>query len=167
MPSTAAQTFTIGLVHREATRVAALLRDPEVTSIHVVATPEEMPVTEALEIVARLRTDLGLPLGRIFLNRCRQTPPTGAGALVARLAGAAGPAGATLDGVPAETLIEGLRLAATRALAWDPIQRRSHARLASGTQAEVVTLPLLVAEEFGIHEVEQLATFVAAGGGEG
>jgi len=37
MPGTAAQAFSSGLVHREATRVESLLKDPARSCIHVVA----------------------------------------------------------------------------------------------------------------------------------
>jgi len=157
MPGTAAQTFSTGLVHREATRVEALLKDASQTAVHVVAIPEEMPVTEALEIVAKLRSELGLPLGRLFLNRCRDALPAGAGELVERLRAAEAPRNDSFGGVAASTLLEGIRIAADRALAWDPVQRRSAERLVQGTKADVVRLPLLVAEEFGIQEVERLA----------
>ena len=55
MPTAAARTFTSGLVHREALRVEALLKDRDCTAVHVVATPEDMPLTEAGQIVERLR----------------------------------------------------------------------------------------------------------------
>lgn len=166
MPSTAAQTFTIGLVHREATRVEALLKDPETTAVHVVAIPEEMPVTEALEIVAKLRADLTLPLGRVFLNRCRPSLPPDAVPLAGRLAGASAPPDGSIGGVPAAVLLDGLRTAAARAAAWEPIQQRSMERLATESKSRVVALPLLITDEFGIREVEQLATLVGHGDDE-
>ena len=160
MPGTAAQTFTVGLVHREATRVEALLKDAAETAVHVVAIPEEMPVAEALEIVAKLRNDLQLPLGRVFLNRCREELPAGAAEFAERLGTIRAPADASFNGVPASTLVDGVRTAVDRALAWDSVQRRSVEMLTQGCQAEIVRLPLVVAEEFGLQEVEGLAALI-------
>lgn len=64
MPAAAAATFTGGLVHREAEVNARLLADPAITAIHVVATPEELPVAEAEQVIARLRA-----LGATSLRR--------------------------------------------------------------------------------------------------
>jgi anion-transporting ArsA/GET3 family ATPase len=161
MPSTAAQTFRAGLVHREATRVEGLLRNPAVTAVHVVAIPEEMPVSEALEIIGRLSGDLQLPLGRVFLNRCRAAVPSDAFALTARLRAATAPCDLAIHGVTGERLLEGLLTAAERALAWDPVQRSAIERLRAAQDSSVVSLPLLVAEEFGAREVELLATRIA------
>jgi anion-transporting ArsA/GET3 family ATPase len=160
MPGTAAQTFGSGLVHREAARVQSLLKDPERCEVHVVALPEEMPVTEAVQIVDRLRAELGLPLGRLFMNRCRQEPPAGAAALTDALAGADASSCDDVAGFSAATVLQGIRLAAMRHLAWHALQQRSLERLERETGVPVVSLPLVVAEEFGLHEVEQLADAV-------
>ena len=55
---------------REQTRwVAELLADPLVTAVNVVTTPEEMPVSETIELVARLRAEVEVPLGVVVVNR--------------------------------------------------------------------------------------------------
>jgi anion-transporting ArsA/GET3 family ATPase len=55
---------------RDQTRwVAELLADPEVTAVNIVTTPEEMPVTETIELVARLRAEVDVPLGSVIVNR--------------------------------------------------------------------------------------------------
>ena len=76
MPAATAAAFAGGRVHGEAEVNAALLRDPGTTAIHVVATPEDMPLAEAAEVIARLRTH-GLPLGAVLVNQCRPAPPSG------------------------------------------------------------------------------------------
>jgi anion-transporting ArsA/GET3 family ATPase len=162
MPGTAAQTFTSGIVHRESARVEALLKDPARTEVHVVAAPEEMPVTEAVQIVERLRADLKLPLGRLYVNRCRSAAPPGAAELLEALEKADVSTCADVGGFDADVVLEGIRLAATRALAWEPIQARSIERLERETAVEAVRLPLLVTEEFGLREVERLADEIEA-----
>jgi anion-transporting ArsA/GET3 family ATPase len=166
MPGAAAQTFGRGLVHREAARVQALLKDAERCEVHVVALPEEMPVTEAVQIVERLRADLELPLGTLFMNRCRAQPPVGAAELAGSLAAADGSGCEEVGGFPGAAVLEGLHLAATRQLAWYGVQQRSLERLERETGAPAVRLPLLVAEEFGLREVERLADVIDETRGE-
>ena len=55
---------------RDQTRwVSELLGDPDVTAVNIVTTPEEMPVTETIELVARLRAEVDVPLGAVIVNR--------------------------------------------------------------------------------------------------
>jgi anion-transporting ArsA/GET3 family ATPase len=49
--------------------VADLLADPHVTAVNIVTTPEEMPVTETIELTARLRAEVEAPLGVVIVNR--------------------------------------------------------------------------------------------------
>jgi len=46
MPQAARETFGVGLVQREATRIVELLRDRRTTAVHLVTLAEEMPVAE-------------------------------------------------------------------------------------------------------------------------
>ena len=46
-----------------------LLSDPLITGAVVVATPEEMPVTETLELVDRLETETQVPLSAVVVNK--------------------------------------------------------------------------------------------------
>ncbi len=49
--------------------VAELIADPLVTAVNLVTTPEEMPVTETIELAARLRAEVEVPLGAVIVNR--------------------------------------------------------------------------------------------------
>jgi anion-transporting ArsA/GET3 family ATPase len=49
--------------------VADLIADPHVTAVNIVTTPEEMPVTETIELVARVRAEVEVPLGVVIVNR--------------------------------------------------------------------------------------------------
>jgi anion-transporting ArsA/GET3 family ATPase len=46
-----------------------LLADPALTALNVVTSPEEMPVNETIELVARAREELNVPLGVVIVNR--------------------------------------------------------------------------------------------------
>jgi len=148
MPQAAAATFRSGLVHRESNRVAALLRDTTTTAVHVVATPEEMPLAEAADIVARLRGELSLPLGSVYVNRCRSVPPAGIEAGIAKLQEAD-------DGRYARLLTT-----VRRRLSWTSIQEEGIAALERRIGQSSVRLPDLVAVEFGVEELERLAQSV-------
>src|SRR5206468_3321591 len=69
MPQAARETFGVGLVQREATRIVELLHDRRTTAVHVVTLAEEMPVAETLEARAQLAGALDLPLGHVIVNR--------------------------------------------------------------------------------------------------
>lgn len=165
MPSAAAATFQSGLVHREAVRVQSLLSDPSRTCVHVVATPEEMPVTEACAIVARLRDELHLPLGTLFVNRCRPAPPPDVEGALERLRDFALRDEAVASG-DADALRGLLREAAESALGWHEVQETAIARLEATTGLAAARLPFLVREEFALAEAGELAALLvgAAGG---
>ncbi len=150
MPQAAAATFKSGLVHRESDRVASMLRDGSVTEVHVVARPEDMPLVEATEIIERLRGDLALPLGRLFVNRCRKPAPRDIGESLARL-------GVQAD--PTHTLFFQTM---QRAVSWLGIQENGIGMVEERLGIATVRLPNLVAVEFGMPEIRRLAAEVSA-----
>ncbi len=121
MPAAAARAFGAGLVHREAAVNAALLRDRAICRVHVVATPEEMPVREALQVVAALAA-LDVPLGAVIVNQCRPVAPAGIDAAIARLEGE-------------------LAAIARRARGWERIQERGVAVLEAESGCRALRLP--------------------------
>ena len=46
-----------------------ILDDPVRTGLVIVTTPEEMPVTESLELVQKVRADTGVDIAAVFANR--------------------------------------------------------------------------------------------------
>jgi anion-transporting ArsA/GET3 family ATPase len=146
MPAAAAATFQRGRVHREARRVNALLSDAESTAVHVVTSAEEMPILEAIESTRLIRDELGLPLGRLIVNRCLAVPPSGIERAVARLSGG-----------PQSEARRGVLLAAERARGWIRIQEQCIADLQRATGTQALRLPRLLADPFGLGEVGHLA----------
>jgi hypothetical protein len=154
MPAAAATTFRSGLVHREAMRVQERLADPARSCVHVVATPEEMPVTEACNIVAKLRDPLRLPIGTLFLNRRRPEPPRGADEAIAALD--------RIELDPDDEPLRGaMREAAHSAIEWSSVQDAAIARLERETGLVAESVPLLVREEFGLDDARELAVSFA------
>jgi anion-transporting ArsA/GET3 family ATPase len=71
-PGTIADLVPRGTVHDQAQRMAATLADPEATSLVVVATPEELPLTEAGEVLAAADEAGITPNRSLVLNRVLQ-----------------------------------------------------------------------------------------------
>jgi anion-transporting ArsA/GET3 family ATPase len=59
----------VGLVRQQTGWLLDMLGNPAVTGLVIVATPEEMPVNETIELVGRVRTETNVDLAGIVLNR--------------------------------------------------------------------------------------------------
>jgi anion-transporting ArsA/GET3 family ATPase len=68
VPKIISEVAPPGLLRRDADRAIQLFRDPHATAVVLVTLPEEMPVTETLELSAALRGELGLPIARVVVN---------------------------------------------------------------------------------------------------
>ena len=155
MPRAARETFGPGLVSREAARIQTLLESPEATAIHLVATAEEMPVTETIEAHATLTNDLRLPLGILVVNRMHHG--AGADRLVNQLR--AGATGLAPD--DARVVGEVARRAAEEN-AWAAINRAQLGRLRAAVPLPTIVLPMVFAREFGPRDVAALAGLIEA-----
>ena len=127
IPGAAARAFDKGRVHRESSRIDALLRDPARSAMHVVATPEEMPLSEAAQVIDSLTNELSMPIGALLINQCRPVCPLGLDAALGCLPG--GGAGAALA------------RAVRAARGWEAIQERGIASLEQRTGLTAVRLP--------------------------
>lgn len=124
-------------------RVHAVLSDAKLTAVHVVTTAEEMPVLEAIESIQRVRTELGLPLGQLIVNRCLEMPPETirpALDLLTRLA-------------PDAPMLSSAR----HALGWLEIQERCQASLERATGVVALRMPRLLADKLTLVELGTLA----------
>jgi anion-transporting ArsA/GET3 family ATPase len=63
------ELVAVGPVRGQTAWMSELLADPAITALNVVTTPEEMPVAETIDLVARARSELKVPLGAIIVNR--------------------------------------------------------------------------------------------------
>jgi anion-transporting ArsA/GET3 family ATPase len=133
-----------GTVKRQAGKVRSMLRDPERTAFVAVATPEEMPVNETLELQDRLVDAVGRDADAIVINHL----------LPQRLTRA--------DREALSSLAERPRVHA--ALVADDRARtqRTHLRrLRAGARSPVVSLPHLFAPELGRSELSDLGLRIA------
>lgn len=63
------ELVSAGPVRQQTEWMAQLLADPAITALNVVATPEEMPVNETIELIDRVRSQVKVPLGAVIVNR--------------------------------------------------------------------------------------------------
>jgi anion-transporting ArsA/GET3 family ATPase len=68
VPSALVDTVPAGPLRRDAEWMEAMLVDPARTSLAIVTLPEEMPVNEAIELDAQVRSVLGIHRGGLFVN---------------------------------------------------------------------------------------------------
>ncbi len=112
-PSAINELVHVGLIRSQTAWILELLADPAVTGAVIVATPEEMPVSETIELVGRLSEETPVELAAVVANRVLpELFGTSEEALFEKLAAADGPERlrAVSGGDPA-WVIEGARLA--------------------------------------------------------
>ena len=68
-PKAINELVQVGLVHDQTAWMVDILDDPARTGVVVVTTPEEMPVTETIELAARLQDETGVDLAAVAVNR--------------------------------------------------------------------------------------------------
>jgi anion-transporting ArsA/GET3 family ATPase len=68
-PNVIAELVQVGLVRDQTDWMRDILEDPERTGVAVVTTPEEMPVTESIELLGRLTTETGAHPCAVVANR--------------------------------------------------------------------------------------------------
>ncbi len=68
-PQAINQLVQVGLVRQQTGWMLDILQDPATTGLVVVATPSEMPVSETLDLTARLREETNVDLAAVVVNR--------------------------------------------------------------------------------------------------
>lgn len=151
MPQAAYDTFTGGLVRREAERVVKSLRDPARTAVVFVTTAEEMPVNETVEMSRRVRDQLRLPAALLIVNRMHAAGPRPND--VERLTAAV----ASSDAGSERPLLEAVARRGREECGWIAINARYVRRLRAEVDLPMIQLPFLFTEEFGFPEIKALA----------
>ena len=154
MPQAAHEVFRTGLVGRESKRLLDLLTDPQRTAVNLVTTAEEMPVNETLEMYQRIREDLRMPLGLLFLNRTHRADFHSKG--VDRLEH-----GLTrLRGERERAIAQEALHRAREELGWTAINDIYRRRLANEVEMPIVEVPFIFAEEFGSEQVRAVTAAI-------
>ena len=147
-PKTYGDLARIGPIHKQADQVARFLRDRRRTGYVGVALPEEMPVSETLEVDRALREHVAGRLETIVVNGVY--PRRFAKGDLERLDAATG------NGTP--LAVRAATLAARSEHAWSRGQQAQLRRLRrAAAEAEVVTLPFLFEPQLGRPQLERLS----------
>lgn len=153
VPRALLDTVPAGPMRRDAEWMQALLTDPDRTSVVLVSLPEEMPVSETIELDAQVRDGLHLPRGPIFVNAMPDARFTAMEQERLRgLSGAEPPLG---PAARASLLEAGRRERAEGQVA----------RLRGAVDGPLFTLPLLATERWGRRAVEKIADAIDAAEG--
>ncbi len=152
----------VGLVREQTGWMIDLLGDAATTGVVIVAAPEEMPVTETLELIERLRSETVVDLAAIVVNRVLpELFGRGEEELFERLCEPEGVAALTeATGGPVEPVLDAARLAVTL--------RRTRAghlgRLRDNVDAHLPLLyvPYLFTRTHGLRATHQVAEALGA-----
>src|SRR5262245_29023839 len=68
-PEAIRELVAVGPVRSQTEWMTEILNDPALTALNIVATPEEMPVAETIDLVGRAREELDVPFGAVIVNR--------------------------------------------------------------------------------------------------
>jgi anion-transporting ArsA/GET3 family ATPase len=161
-PQAINELVQVGLVRDQTGWLKDILADPAQTGVVIVASPEEMPVTESLELIDRLHEETDVDVASLVVNRVlpelfgrgeeevfeRLRQPEMAGAL------------ATAAGGPVDSVLEAARLAVTLRRT-----RAGHlARLRAGVDPTmpILYVPELFARGHGLRVTNQVADALGA-----
>ena len=75
-PRTIRELVHTGPIRSQTGWMLEILSDPVLTALNVVTAPEEMPVNETIDLVARAREETTVPLGAVIVNRVLPEPFT-------------------------------------------------------------------------------------------
>jgi anion-transporting ArsA/GET3 family ATPase len=134
VPKVIVEVVPPGMLRRDAERAWRMFTDPDETAVVVVTLPEELPVTETLELVNAVKHKLELPLGMLVVNAVLEP-------LFSEAEGVSLADVETL-GKPANGAESAVQAAARRA-AQERRQAASLTRLFAGTDLPRVVLPYI------------------------
>jgi anion-transporting ArsA/GET3 family ATPase len=158
-PRAIRELVQVGPVRSQTDWMAELLADPTITALNVVTSPEEMPVSETIDLVATARDRLDVPLGVVVVNRVLPEPFTRADEPVFESLRAPEAAAALTDeiGPGAEAVLDAAGLASAL--------RRSSAvhlgHLRETVELPLVYLPYLFVRDHGLRVTRMVADALA------
>ncbi|MFN2587506.1 MAG: ArsA family ATPase [Actinomycetota bacterium] len=167
-----ADAVRVGPVKRQSDWLVQMLQDPSRTRVHLVALPEEIPVSETLETAEALRDRIGIASGTVFANGVyselldederRAFAEIGAGKPMATMKKIAASAGIRLDSEDVAALIGYGRFLMARR----QIQGVHLKKLKRGVDQPVVELPFLFSAGLALPDIENLADVIEGSASE-
>jgi anion-transporting ArsA/GET3 family ATPase len=161
-PQAINQLVHVGPVRQQTGWVLEILSDSATTGVLAVATPEEMPVTETLELVRRLSAETTVGLAGVVVNRVLpELFSTREEQVFEQLAEPAAMEGlgAALDG-PVEELFAAARLMVRTRRSRAAHLERLREQLGSGIP--VLYVPYVFLRSYGLRATHQIAASLAA-----
>ena len=156
----------VGLIRGQTDWMVDILRDPARTGLCIVATPEEMPVNETIELATRIGTETDVDLAAVVVNRVLpELFGRGEEEVFARLEDGAGRA-AFVDaiGAPADAIVDAARLAVT--LRRTRAEHLETLRTSLPPQVPLLFVPELFARAHGLRSTRLVAEALRAELGE-
>ena len=154
-PRAIQELVQVGPVRNQTDWMVQLLSDRSLTALNMVTAPEEMPVNETIELVARAREELNVPLGVVIVNRVLPELFTHADEAVfdALREPAASELLTAMAGPGAVGVLDAARLAVTMRRG-----RSSHlARLRDEVDLPLLLLPYLFVRDHGLRVTRMVA----------
>jgi anion-transporting ArsA/GET3 family ATPase len=150
----------VGVVRSQTTRMIDLLQDPALTGVVIVTTPEEMPVSEAVDLAGRLSRETPVHLACVIANRVlpelfgRQeeavfdelAQPAAVSAIAGRL---------EADPADLSSVLSAARLAVT--IRRDGAAHLEYLRGAIASEVPLLYLPYLFGRAHGMRAIRQVA----------
>jgi anion-transporting ArsA/GET3 family ATPase len=158
-PRAIQELVSVGMVREQTDWMVELLSDAAVTALNVVATPEEMPVNETIELVERARSELAVPLGAVIVNRVLPELFTRADEEVFEMLRADDAVGVLTDrvGSGATAVLEAARLAVSLRRT-----RAAHlAELREAVELPMLYVPYLFVRDQGLRVTKMVAESLA------
>jgi anion-transporting ArsA/GET3 family ATPase len=161
-PQALRELVKVGLVREQTGWMLDLLGDPATTGAVIVASPEEMPVNETLELSERIAADTNVELAAVVVNRVlpelfgrdeeevfeRLRTPAGVAALGESLPGSVGP------------VLDAAELAVT--LRRTRVEHLNRLRGSLDKTVELLYVPELFARHHGVRATHQVADALGA-----
>jgi anion-transporting ArsA/GET3 family ATPase len=161
-PQAINELVKVGRVRDQTAWLIDILSDPAQTAAVIVAAPEEMPVTETLELADRIRAETTVDLAAVVVNRVlpelfgrgeeevfgRLREPAAVGALATRL------------GPEVDAVLDAAQLAVT--LRRSRVEHLTRLREELPAGPDLLYLPYLFHREHGVRATRQLAEALGA-----
>jgi anion-transporting ArsA/GET3 family ATPase len=150
----------VGLVREQTGWMLDILGDPAQTGAVVVASPEEMPVNETIELSARIAEETNVDLAAVVVNRVLpELFGRGEEAVFETLRSSKGRAALVeAVGKPVETVLDAAHLAVTLRRTRTEHLNRLRAGIPAGV--DLLYVPELFARHHGIRATRQVAEFL-------
>jgi anion-transporting ArsA/GET3 family ATPase len=156
-PQALRELVKVGLVREQTGWMLDLLGDPAVTGAVIVASPEEMPVNEALELSARIRAETNVELAAVIVNRVLpELFGRSEEEVFERLRSSAGVSALTAAvGSPVDRVLDAAELAVT--LRRTRVEHLSRLRESLDRSIELLYVPELFTRHHGVRATHQVA----------